>query len=145
MIDVRPGRLSGACQGVYPGDHMCCCPGVHDYEQLNVWRDAHLLAKDTYRITEQFPEDERYGMSAQMRRAAVSVPANIAEGAGRRTDGDFRRFVAISAGSSSEVEYYALLACELGWIESRERDDIRRRVRSIRRRLYRLAESLSES
>ena len=118
---------------------------MHDYQKLNVWRDAHVLVKETYILTQKFPSEERFGLSSQMRRAAVSTAANIAEGAGRRTDADFRRFVDISAGSSNEVEYYALLASDLGWIEPTERDSIRRRVKEIRRQLHGLGSSLSGS
>ncbi|MCH8815844.1 MAG: four helix bundle protein, partial [Chloroflexi bacterium] len=72
--------------------------------------DAHQLALAVYQATKAFPDDERYGLTAQMRRAAPSIPTNIAEGCGRNTEADFARFLQIAAGSASEVEYQLLLA-----------------------------------
>ena len=116
---------------------------MNDYEKLNVWRDAHRLALDVYVLTRKFPDDERFGLISQIQRAAVSVPTNIAEGAGRRTPADFRRFLDISAGSSNEIEVCALLAHDFGWIEAEESDSIQKQVKSIRRQLYGLSATLT--
>lgn len=118
---------------------------MHDYERLDVWRDAHRLARDIYEHSRTFPSEERYGLTAQIRRAAVSIAANIAEGAGRRTQADFRRFLHISAGSANETEYYTLLVSELGWITPHQRDDLRQQVRKIRRQLVGLSTSLTDT
>ena len=86
---------------------------MQDFRDLKVWSRAHVLALEIYAVTEAFPAAERYGLTSQMRRAAVSVPANIAEGCARSSDPDFARFLWIALGSASELEYLALLARDL--------------------------------
>ena len=108
-----------------------------------MWRDAHLLAKEVYRASAGFPPEERFGLTQQIRRASVSIAANIAEGSGRRTTADFRRFVDISAGSASEVEYYVLLTGDLKWLTPEDRDLLRKKVREIRRQLVGLRKALT--
>jgi four helix bundle protein len=115
---------------------------MNDYEKLKVWRDARKLAVDVYALALKFPDDERFGMVSQIQRAAVSVPSNIAEGAGRRTSKDFRRFLDMSAGSANEVEVCALLAHDLGWIDAAEHDALRTQVGNIRRQLHGLSSTL---
>lgn len=89
---------------------------VKSFRDLDVWRKAHGLALDVYRLTEKFPDRERFGVVAQLRRAAVSVPANIAEGFGRRTTKELLNFLAISSGSLEETRYLLLLSADLGYI-----------------------------
>jgi len=84
------------------------------YERLTAWQAAHELALLVYGVTDGFPINERYGLTSQLRRAAFSVAANIAEGVAKRGNGEFRRFLDISIGSLSEVSYALLLAKELG-------------------------------
>ncbi|HUJ97051.1 MAG TPA: four helix bundle protein [Stellaceae bacterium] len=86
---------------------------MQNFRELKVWSKAHAVALAVYAVTEKFPAAERYGLTAQMRRAATSVPANIAEGSVRATDPDFARFLQIALGSASELEYFALLARDL--------------------------------
>jgi four helix bundle protein len=78
---------------------------VQDFRDLKVWQKAHELTLAVYRVTAGFPREEQYGIVSQLRRAAASVPANLAEGRCRRTDRDFGRFVGIALGSASETEY----------------------------------------
>ena len=85
---------------------------------MRVWHKAHRLALSVYEATQCFPPDERFGLTFQLRRAAVSVPTNIAEGCGRHSERELARFITISAGSASEVEYLALLANELGYLDN---------------------------
>src|SRR3954465_44845 len=84
-----------------------------DFRKLEVWQKSQKLAGSIYRLTNGFPQAERYGLSAQMRRAAVSVSANLAEGCGRMGDAELRRFVRISLGSLAELECELLLATDL--------------------------------
>ena len=86
---------------------------MQDFRNLLVWRKAHTLALAVYRETRGFPRSELYGLTSQLRRGAVSIPSNIAEGCVRRTDNDFARFVYNAIGSASELEYQLLLAHEL--------------------------------
>ncbi|WP_145116666.1 four helix bundle protein [Botrimarina mediterranea] len=87
------------------------------YQDLQVWKMSMRLALDIYKTTTTFPETERYGLTSQLRRAAVSVPSNIAEGHARDSAGDLARFCNISLGSLAEVETQLLLARELGYAE----------------------------
>ena len=86
---------------------------VTDYKDLEVWQRAIGLCEEIYRLTEGFPERERYGLSAQMPRAAVSIPSNIAEGYGRGSRQDYTRFVKMSRGSAAELETQLVLADKL--------------------------------
>ena len=88
--------------------------GINSYRDLEVWKLSMQLAKDTYSITRDFPKEELYGLTSQIRRASVSVPANIAEGNGRENSGDYARFLQIAQGSLKEVETLLLLSCEVG-------------------------------
>jgi four helix bundle protein len=89
---------------------------MRDFRKLQVWRKAHQMALDVYKATAHFPRTEIYGLVSQMRRAAVSIPTNIAEGCGREGEAELGRFMQIAMGSASELEYEILLAHELGFI-----------------------------
>ncbi len=88
---------------------------IKNFEDLKVWQKSHELALEVYRITKDFPSEEKFGLVSQIRRAAVSVPANIAEGFRRRGSKNKVNFYNISQGSLSEVRYYAILAKDLGF------------------------------
>lgn len=87
------------------------------YQDLDVWKKSIELVKEIYLITNKFPQDERFGLTAQIRRAAISIPSNIAEGASRYSDKESARFMDIALGSISEVETQLIIAKELGFIE----------------------------
>ena len=89
-------------------------------KDLRVWQQAMRLATDTYRATGSFPKHEVYGLSQQMRRAAVSIPSNIAEGKGRRTDRDFRQFLFTARGSLLELETQIMIAHELDYLTEKQ-------------------------
>jgi four helix bundle protein len=91
---------------------------VGDFRKLEVWQVAHKVVCEIYRETANFPKTEAYGLTAQLRRSAASVPANIAEGCGRRGDAEFSRFVRISLGSATELEYHLLLAHDVGFLSA---------------------------
>jgi four helix bundle protein len=88
-----------------------------DFKKLEVWRFAHAIACEIYQVTAKFPREEAYGLTAQLRRSAASVAANIAEGCGRRGDLEFSRFLRISLGSATELEYHLLLARDIGILD----------------------------
>ena len=106
-----------------------------DYRKLEAWRRAHQLALAVYRQTEPFPRAERYGLTSQLRDAASSVPANIAEGYGRGTDPELARFCRISLGSLNELEYYLLLARDLGLLPDAEHGPLQSELEIVRRLL----------
>ena len=89
-----------------------------NYRNLRVWNTAIALALEVYRITESFPQTERFGLTSQLRRAAVSVPSNIAEGHGRTTRGEYKHSLSIARGSVIEVEVQLILAEQLGYVKS---------------------------
>jgi four helix bundle protein len=81
---------------------------MSDFKKLSVWQKSHLLTMDVYKATADFPKDEQYGLTSQIRRACSSIPANIAEGCGREGDVEFGRFLQIAMGSAYELEYHIL-------------------------------------
>lgn len=94
------------------------------YKKLKVYDEAHKLVKSVYKITEQFPKSEIFGLISQMRRAAVSVAANIIEGHTRPSKKDFSHFLSIANGSLAELEYYLELSLELNYIHQKQYDEI---------------------
>lgn len=90
---------------------------MRDFKKLMVWERSHKFAIVVYKLTKQFPKEELYGITSQMRRAAISIPTNIAEGCGKRTEKDFSKYLSIASGSASEVEYLLMLAKELEFVD----------------------------
>ena len=109
-----------------------------DYHRLEVWRRAHKLTMEVYRVTRMFPSEERYALTVQLRRAMTSVPCNIVEGSARSTDRAFASFIEIAEGSAAEVQYELQLAQELGYLEPSVYDGITREILEVRRMLARL-------
>jgi len=116
---------------------------VSDYRTLETWQKAHQLALTVYAATASYPGSERFGLTAQTRRAVVSVPSNVAEGAGRDSDRDFARFVAIATASSNEVEYQLLLARDLGYLSDDLFQALTVQNSGVRSMLNRLRQSLA--
>jgi len=112
------------------------------YRDLEVWRRSHALVLRIYTLTKTFPDDERFGLTSQLRRAAVSVPANIAEGSKRRTNLDYARFLNVSEASLSETDYLLLCSRDLGYLTeqdyqpaAKEADEVSRMLYALRRRV----------
>lgn len=91
---------------------------MRNYRDLQVWNKAHRLTLELYRMSRTFPREEMYGVTSQLRRAASSIGANLAEGCGRRTSAELARFVRIAMGSASELDYHLLLCHDLGFIKT---------------------------
>jgi four helix bundle protein len=108
---------------------------MKDFHRLKVWEKAHRLALSIYELTRHFPADERFGLILQLRRAATSVPTNIAEGCGRSSDRELARFLSIAAGSASEVEYQILLSRDLGYVDEDAYQTLSQQVNEIKRML----------
>jgi len=117
--------------------------GIKSYRDLDVWKLSIEFAKDIYNITKNFPKDEAYGLTQQIRRAAVSIPPNIAEGSGRRSTQEFCRFTNISSGSLCEVETQILLAYELQYVTSEQSELLFKKADRISKMLYALYKSLN--
>ena len=116
-----------------------------DYRKLAVWEKAHALTLAVYRVSASFPASERYGLTSQMRRAASSIPMNVAEGSGRATDKDYGRFVSNAIGSANEVEYQLRLVRDLEFAEEREIESMRSRAAEVRRMLVALRRTLNDA
>src|SRR6266496_31998 len=97
---------------------------MRNYKDLQVWAKAHSLTLEIYRTTQVFPSDERFGLTSQIRRSCASIPANLAEGCGRRSDGEMARFVQIAMGSGAELSYHLLLARDLGFLKNEEHAEL---------------------
>ena len=108
---------------------------MKDFRKLLVWEKSHKLTLDIYRVTSLFPREELYGLTSQIRRASVSIPANIAEGCGRDSERELLRFMRIAMGSSSELEYELLLAQDLGFISDEEFNKIQGDLVEVRKML----------
>jgi len=108
---------------------------MKDFRSLLVWEKAHALTLGIYRTTQGFPKEERYGLTGQIRDAAVSVPSNIAEGCGKLGDPDFRRCLSYSAGSASELDYQLLLARDLSYLTPSEYQTFQPAVTEVKKTL----------
>ena len=105
------------------------------FRELKVWNKSHEMTLAVYRATLQFPKEEKYGLTSQLRRASASVPANIAEGCGRGGDAELARFMQIAMGSASEVEYHLLLAKDLDYLKASDYAELDRSIIEIKRML----------
>jgi four helix bundle protein len=112
---------------------------MRNYKDLLVWEKAHKLTLAVYKITLLFPKEERYGLTSQIRRASASIAANLAEGCGRRSDGEMARYVQIAMGSGAELSYHFLLAKDLGFVQSAEYEALNSDVSEIMRMLSALS------
>ena len=108
---------------------------MKDFRNLKVWEKAHLLNLKIYKLTEQYPREELYGLTSQIRRASVSIPTNIAEGCVRSSDADFSRFLYIALGSTSELEYLILLSKDLKFIKNELQVELNNEVNEIKKML----------
>jgi four helix bundle protein len=115
---------------------------VEDFKNLGVWCRAYELALIIYHKTRCFPKEETYGLTSQMRRAAASVGANIAEGCGRRSDAEMKRFLQVARGSANELEFHLLLARDLRFLSIAEFKEMEARVLEVQRMLASLVKRL---
>lgn len=115
---------------------------LQSYRDLDVWKRSLLLVAAVYRVTRRLPPDERFGLTSQMRRAAVSVTCNIAEGYGRTTRGEYLNHLSIVRGSLYEVEALSELCQTLSFLRSEDLADVEDHLKQMRRLLRRLVEAL---
>ena len=118
---------------------------IKSYTDLQVWQKSMTLVTDVYKITSDFPKSETYGLTGQIRKSAVSIPSNIAEGSARETTRDLLRFISIAYGSLAELETQLLIARNLGYLEENILFPIMQRCREIGRMLNGLRQSLLSS
>lgn len=112
---------------------------MRDYRHLKVWERAHSLTLAVYKSTQCFPPAERFGLTRQIRRCCVSIPANLAEGCGRRSEGEMARYIQIAMGSGAELSYHLLLSKDLGFLEAAEYNNLESELSGIMRMLSALS------
>ena len=117
---------------------------MQDFRNLKVWHKAHQLTLDVYRATQAFPREELFGLTSQIRRAGMSIPADIAEGCGRSSSAEYRRFVQIALGSASELEYHLLLGRDLAYLSETTHLMLQSQVEEIKRMLSRLRDRIGD-
>jgi four helix bundle protein len=115
---------------------------MHNFKKLVVWRRSMILTRQCYDLTRGFPNLERYGLSSQIQRSAVSIPSNIAEGAGRASNKEFVRFLRIAHGSACELETQLLVAGDLGYSPHTQVNPITKETAEVRRMIFALSESV---
>jgi len=118
---------------------------IRSYRDLIAWQKGILLCKGIYQVTATFPDNERFGLISQLRRAAVSVPSNIAEGYGRRRTQDYLRFLDVARGSLAEVDTQLILSRELGFGSAAELQSCHQAVNELERILAGLSRSIAQS
>lgn len=111
--------------------HSC----MKEYRELEVWRRSHAFTLSIYRATRSFPKEELFGLTSQMRRAASSIGANIAEACGRDGDAELKRFLNIALGSACELDNFILLSADLGYLDSATAQSASAEILEIRRML----------
>ncbi len=112
------------------------------FTELKVWQRSHALVLEIYRLSSKFPGEERFGLTSQLRRAAASIPTNIAEGSKRRSNQEYARFLNIAEGSLAESEYLTLLSRDLGYLKADEADKPLAEIAEIARMLHALREKV---
>lgn len=108
---------------------------MRNYRNYDVWKLSHEMAKEVYQVTKGFPKEELYGIVSQVRRAALSVPTNIVEGAGRNSKKEFAHFLNISSGSAAETEYLLIFSTELELIDNTTSKQLLNKVERVRKML----------
>ncbi|WP_298144593.1 four helix bundle protein [Flavobacterium sp.] len=116
---------------------------MRDYKTLQVWEKSHELVKSVYAVCAKFPKEELYALTSQMKRSATSIPTNIVEGCGRRTDKDFCRFLYIAFGSANELEYQIMLSAELKFIDTTESQHLSEKIEEIKKMLSSLIRKIN--
>ena len=117
---------------------------MHDYKKLEVWQESMSLVTEIYLLTNNFPDGEKFGLTTQINRSAVSIPSNIAEGAGRLSKNEFIQFLGYAMASSYELETQLLIASNLKFISNGQKDNIIQKLDMIQRKLHGLIKSLKK-
>ena len=118
---------------------------MHKFKELEIWKRSRLFCLEIYKITSQFPESEKFGLTNQLRRASVSIPSNIAEGSSRSSNKDFERFLQITLGSAYEIETQLLIAYDLKFIDNEELEILSQNLESIIKMTSKFKSTLNKS
>ena len=118
---------------------------MQNYKDLKVWEKAHSFTLKVYEYASQFPKEEMYSLTSQLKRSASSIPANIAEGCGRSSDKEFCRFLSISFGSANELEYQVILCADLSFIDFNKREELLLKIGEVKKMLNGLISSVQRT
>lgn len=116
---------------------------MNNYQDLKIWNKAMYLVEQVYLLIELLPEDEKYGLISQIKRCSISIPSNIAEGAGRNSKKEFKHFLSIANGSTTELETQLLLIIRLGFVEEVKINELINLCSEIKKMSYALQKSLT--
>ena len=115
---------------------------MHNYLELKIWQRSRSLVKEVYQLTDSFPKNQQYGLTSQIQRAAVSIPSNIAEGAGRSSKKEFMRFLDIANGSAFELETQLFLSVDLRYVQKEKVDTIISELKEIQKMIFKFRSNL---
>lgn len=117
---------------------------MRDFKKYDVWQLSHSFTLEVYKITSIFPKEELYGLTSQIRRAALSIPTNISEGCGRNSDKEFNQFLNIALGSANETEYLLILSRDLKYLDVQLFETLEKNINIIKSKIYNLKKALSD-
>ncbi|MGC4040368.1 MAG: four helix bundle protein [Flavobacterium sp.] len=116
---------------------------MRDFKKYDIWQLSHSMTLEAYKLTSDFPKEELYGLTSQLRRATLSIPTNISEGCGRSSDKDFNQFLNIALGSANETEYLLILSHDLNYISDDYFKKLENQINTIKSKIYNLKEKLT--
>jgi four helix bundle protein len=117
---------------------------MRDFKKYDIWQLSHSFTLEIYKISSNFPKEEVYGLTSQIRRASASIPTNISEGSGRNSDKEFNQFLNIALGSANESEYLLLLSKDLNYINSELFESLEKDINQIKSKIYKLKQILNQ-
>ena len=117
---------------------------MRDFKKYEIWELSHRFTLEVYQLTSQFPKEELYNLTSQIRRTSASIPTNISEGCGRNSDKEFNHFLNISLGSANETEYLLLLSKDLKYISEESFSELELKVNTIKSKIFKLKQKLIE-
>jgi four helix bundle protein len=117
---------------------------MRDFKKYDVWQLSHSLTLAVYKVTSDFPKEELYGLTSQIRRSIASIPTNISEGCGRNSDKEFNQFLNIALGSANEAEYLFILSKDLNYISNEKFEPLEIQINTIKSKIYNLKKALSD-
>ena len=118
---------------------------MRDFKKYDIWQLSHTLTLEIYKLTANFPKEEMYGLTSQIRRASASVPTNISEGCGRNSDKEFNHFLNIALGSANETEYLLVLSRDLEYLDGTDSILFLEKINNIKSKIYKLKQILTQN
>jgi len=115
---------------------------MRDFKKYDIWQLSHFLTLEVYKTTSNFPKEELFGITSQIRRASASIPTNISEGCGRNSDKEFNQFLNIALGSANETEYLLILSKDLNYINNEIFENLEKEINTIKSKIYKLKQVL---